>query len=109
MIDLFDAWLRERVANDPVVSRVGIEAMLESERSQVLRDRLADTSREFRAVVAEIARADQHRGNGVRGIDPDTLATLIGAVGDGLFLHACLDPELDAAAALTTLKRLLRA
>jgi AcrR family transcriptional regulator len=108
VVELFGAWLGDQAA-DTVVSRVGIEAMLESERNPTLRVRLAEMSRAFRTVVADIARADQQRGATPPDIEPAALATLIGAIGDGLFLHARLDPDLDAAAALAALRELLRA
>jgi hypothetical protein len=41
------------------------------------------------------------------GAPADALATLLGAVGDGLLLHALLDPDLDVYAALNALRALL--
>ncbi len=41
------------------------------------------------------------------GAPADAIATLLGAVGDGLLLHALLDPDLDVPAALTALRALL--
>ena len=43
------------------------------------------------------------------GATPDAIGTLLGAVGDGLLLHALLDPELDIAAAIEALRALLGA
>jgi AcrR family transcriptional regulator len=94
--------------NDPVVSRVGIEAMLEAERNPILRERLASLLREFRQVVADLARAGQESGTAPAKASPEALATLLGAVADGLFLHARLDPQLDASGALNALRALLR-
>jgi hypothetical protein len=42
-----------------------------------------------------------------RGRPADAIATLLGAVGDGLLLHALLDPDLDVHAALNALRALL--
>jgi hypothetical protein len=49
------------------------------------RKRLAELSREFRTVVAEIARADQQRGAMTPEVEPGALAALVGAIGDRLF------------------------
>jgi AcrR family transcriptional regulator len=107
LVALFEPWLGEQSENDQLVSRVGIEAMLESERNPILRDRMATMLSDFRGVVTELARAGQERGTAPADIPPQALATLLGAVGDGLFLHARLDPDLDAAQALTALRALL--
>jgi selenocysteine lyase/cysteine desulfurase len=82
--------------------------MLESERNPVLRARIAALMRQFREAVADLARAEQKRGIAPAKATPEALAILLGAVGDGLFLHARLDPELDAAGALDALRALLR-
>jgi AcrR family transcriptional regulator len=108
IIALFEGWLGDASDSDPVVSRVGIEAMLESERNPVLRQRMAELLQVFRQAVAEAARKGQERGTVPAGVAPEALATLLGAVGDGLFLHARLDPDLDAQAALEALRVLLR-
>jgi AcrR family transcriptional regulator len=108
LVALFEPWLGDQSDTEHLVSRVGIEAMLESERNPVLRDRMAAMLHEFRRVVAEIAKGAQERGTARADISPRALATLLGAVGDGLFLHARLDPDLDAAEALNALRALLR-
>jgi AcrR family transcriptional regulator len=107
LIAVFEPWLGDPGENDQLVSRVGIEAMLESERNPVLRQGMAGMLRDFRRVVAQIASAGQARGTASAGATPEAIATLLGAVGDGLFLHARLDPELDAVGALNALRALL--
>ena len=107
LVSPFEPWMGEPEDADPVVARVGIEAMLESERNPLLRERLGALLREFREAVADLARAAQASGNAPAGVSPEALATLIGAIGDGLFLHARLDPDLDAKAALSVLRQLL--
>ena len=107
LVALFEPWMREQSDEDKIVSRVGIEAMLESERNAVLRERMAAMLGDFRRAVARLAKAAQERGNAPAEISPEALATLLGAVGDGLFLHSRLDPELDAGQALAALKVLL--
>lgn len=107
LVALFEPWLGDQTDEAEVVSRVGIEAMLESERNPVLRERLATMLSDFRSAVARLAQAAQERGSAPAEISPEGLAILLGAVGDGLFLHARLDPELDAGQALAALKVLL--
>ena len=107
-VAMFEPFLGEQSEEQELVSRVGIEAMLESERNPLLRTRLAELLNDFRRAVADLARAGQERGTVSADIAPEALATLLGAVGDGLFLHARLDPELDAAGALNALRALLR-
>lgn len=108
LLALFEPWFDDTGQGDPIVSRVGIEAMLESERNPVLRERLAALLREFRRAVTELVRAGQRDGTVPATATPEAVATLLGAVGDGLFLHARLDPELNAAEALAALAALLQ-
>ena len=63
---------------------------------------------EYRRLIVAIVRADQQRGAVFDGAPADAIATLLGAAGDGLLLHALLDPELDVAAAIEALRALLR-
>lgn len=104
---LFEPWLGEQGSDQELVSKVGIEAMLESERNAVLRERLGELLSDFRRVVGEVAERGQKRGTAPTNVSPQALATLLAAVGDGLFLHARLDPGLDAAGALDALRALL--
>ena len=106
---LIEVWMGDQGASDPIVARVGIEAMLEAERNPMLQERLAATLEDFRRVVATLTFAAIERGDVPAGVSPQGLATLLAAVGDGLFLHARMDPELDIGAALAALRALLRA
>jgi AcrR family transcriptional regulator len=108
LVALFEPFLGEQSEEQELVSRVGTEAMLEAERNPLLRERLAELLSDFRQAVADLVRAGQERGTLPADIAPDPLATLLGAVADGLFLHARLDPELDATGALNALRVLLR-
>jgi AcrR family transcriptional regulator len=108
-VALMQPWLGEQGDEGHLITRIGIEAMLESERNDVLRERMAAMLRDFRQVLAELAAADQARGRAPAGTSPQALATLLGAIGDGLFLQARLDPDLDAAGALEALGALLKA
>jgi AcrR family transcriptional regulator len=107
-VGLMQPWLGEQSDEGRLITRIGIEAMLESERNPLLRERMAAMLRDFRRVLAETAAADQARGTVPAGTSPQALATLLGAIGDGLFLQARLDPDLDVAGALDALGSLLR-
>ena len=58
-------------------------------------------------LMIQAIRADQECGAVFTGAPADAIATLLGAVGDGLLLHALLDPGLDVHAALNALRALL--
>jgi hypothetical protein len=53
-------------------------------------------------------RREQESGSLPAPVSPDGLATLLAAVGDGLLMHALLDPGLQVGAALDVLQLLLR-
>jgi hypothetical protein len=62
---------------------------------------------QYRELLIATVRAEQERGTVFTGAPADAIATLLGAVGDGLLLHAMLDPGLDVPAALNALRALL--
>jgi AcrR family transcriptional regulator len=101
------ARLGDREAIDPVLSAVLLEAMRESARDPVLRERTAGLEREYRRLLAERVRAEQQHGTVSAGAPPSALATLLAAAADGLLLHALLDPDVDIIEALTALQTLL--
>jgi AcrR family transcriptional regulator len=109
MIGLIAAEVGDPDAIDPVLSRLMLEAMREAEREPALRERMGAMLGSYRRLMIEAVRADQQRGAVFDGAPPEALATVIGAVGDGLLLHALLDPELDVAAAIEALRALLDA
>ncbi len=96
-------------AIDPVLSRLMLEAMREAERDALLRERMGTMLGAYRQVIIDTVRADQARGAVFDGAPPAAIATLLGAVGDGLLLHALLDPDLDIPAAIEALRALLNA
>jgi hypothetical protein len=83
------------------------EAMSEAERDPALRARMGALLGEYRQLMIEAVRADQQSGAILAGVPPAALATVLGAAGDGLLLHALLDPELDVIAAVAALRALL--
>jgi AcrR family transcriptional regulator len=94
-------------AIDPVLSRLMLEAMRVAERDPALRERMGAMLAQYRALMIAAVRAEQQRGAVFAGAPADAIATLLGAVGDGLLLHALLDPGLDVRPALDALRALL--
>ena len=54
LVDLLEGWLTGAETTDPVVSGVGMEAMLQAERDPVLRRRLAELMRHYREVMTDL-------------------------------------------------------
>ena len=99
--------MADRDAIDPVLSRLMFEAMREAERDAVLRERMSTMLARYRELMVQTIRAGQERGTIVAGVPADAIATLLGAIGDGLLLHVLLDPDLDVHPALDALRALL--
>ena len=109
LIDLVEVQVADREAIDPVTSRLMFEAMREAERDQTLRARMGAMLHQYRELMIRTVADDQEQGAVFAGAAADALATLLAAVGDGLLLHALLDPDLDIRAALDALRTLLQA
>jgi AcrR family transcriptional regulator len=107
LIGLIVAEVADRDAIDPVLSRLMFEAMREAERDPALRERMGAMLSQYREMMIQAVRAEQQRGTVFAGAPADAIATLISAVGDGLLLHALLDPDLDVRPALDALRPLL--
>jgi AcrR family transcriptional regulator len=107
LIGLIAAEVADRGAIDPVLSRLMLEAMREAERDTALQERMGRMLASYRELMIRAVRTDQDRGAAFAGAPADAIATLLGAVGDGLLLHALLDPSLDVHAALDALRALL--
>ncbi|MGA8217290.1 MAG: TetR/AcrR family transcriptional regulator [Solirubrobacterales bacterium] len=107
LLDMVAAMIADPKAFDSILTGVSMEAMRESERDPAVREHVAALLREYRLLIAELVRADQDRG--AIPADPSTagLATMLGAFADGLILHALVDPELDAAEAIESLRAVL--
>ncbi|HET9970174.1 MAG TPA: helix-turn-helix domain-containing protein [Streptosporangiaceae bacterium] len=106
-IGLVSAEVADRDAIDPVLSRLMFEAMREAERDAALRERMRAMLAHYRSLMIATIRAGQERGTIVAGVSADAIATLLGALGDGLLLHVLLDPDLDVHSALDALRTLL--
>ena len=109
LVDLIATALGHRDAIDPRLARLMMETMREAERDPVLRARLGEMLNAYRQLMIEITRADQERGVAFAGASPEAIATLLAAAGDGLLMHALIDPELDIAAGIGALRAMLRA
>jgi AcrR family transcriptional regulator len=107
LVDLVEAQVADRDAIDPVTSRLMFEAMREAERDQTLRARMGAMLHQYRQLMIETVAADQDRDAVFAAAPADALATLLAAVGDGLLLHALIDPDLDIRATLDALRALL--
>lgn len=108
LLGLVERWERDADTKHSAVAEVGIEAMLESARDPQLRERMGALLAAYREAMVKLAEADAARGADFEGASPAAIATLIAAVGDGLFLHSLLDPELDVGQAMAALRQLLR-
>lgn len=106
LITLIAAEVGDRDAIDPVLSRLMFEAMREAERDPALRERMGAILSQYRELMVQAVRAERERGAVFAGAPAESIATLLGAVGDGLLLHALLDPDLDVHAALNALRDL---
>jgi AcrR family transcriptional regulator len=103
LIELIGSEVADREAIDPVTSRLMFEAMREAERDETLRVRMGAMLNRYRQLMIDTVTADQGRGAVSVAAPADALATLLAAVGDGLLLHALIDPDLDVRAALDAL------
>jgi AcrR family transcriptional regulator len=109
LVDLIDSQVDQGLQTDAVLGRLMFEAIREAERDEGLRARLGAMITEYRKVLVAVVQAEQERGAIPATLSAEGIATLVTAVGDGLFLHALLDPDLDVSEALGALRALLSA
>lgn len=107
LLALMRAELGDPEAIDPVLSRLMLETMREAERDPYLRERMGAMLSDYRGMISALVRTEQRRGVLPARLPAEAVATLLGAAGDGLLLHALLDPDLDIGAALDALGDLL--
>lgn len=110
-VDDFIALMREEIgvpdAVDPVVSRLMMETLREAERDPWLRERMGEFMGTYRAFIVDTVRHEHENGRIAADVSAEGLATLLAAVGDGLLMHALLDPQLDVNGALDALVALV--
>jgi AcrR family transcriptional regulator len=107
LLALIRAEIGGPAATDPVLSRLMLETMREAERDAVLRERMGTMLGAYRGLITELVRSEQQRGAVAGDVPAEAIGTLLSAVGDGLLLHALLDPDLDVGAAIDALGALL--
>jgi AcrR family transcriptional regulator len=107
VLEISAARITDLDAVDPVLSELVIDAMLEARRNPALRERMGAMTVDFRRLLTELVSTEQEHGAISNQAPAAALATLILAAGDGLFLNAMLDPELDVTEALDALRKLL--
>ncbi|GGB23783.1 hypothetical protein GCM10011492_12080 [Flexivirga endophytica] len=109
LIDFIAVELEQGLADNTVLTRLMFEAMREAERDDRLRERLQAMMADYRQAVVTLVQADQARGVLSPAFSAEGVAIMLAAVGDGLLLHALLDPGLDIRGGLTALRTVLTA
>lgn len=107
LIGMIGAQLGHELRTTTVLTRLMFEAMREAERDEMLRERLGAMIKAYRQAVVQTVRADQQRQAVPATISAEGIATLVTSLGDGLLLHALLDPGTRVAETLEALRALL--
>jgi AcrR family transcriptional regulator len=101
------------VADQPGVQAVLYEMLSASRRSEEIRAELAELYRRWRMQLADALREKQREGVVELDAEPDAVASMLFALGDGMGLQLISDPEWDSAPAfelgVRTARRLLGA
>ena len=100
LLALIEAEVGDYDSINPVLSRLMLETMRQAERDLGLREQMGALLGGYHKLMIRTVRADQTAGAVFDGASVDAIATLLGAVGDGLLLRALLDPDLDVHAAV---------
>ncbi len=88
------------VADEPGVQAVLYEMLSASRRSEEIQAELAELYHRWRTHLAEALRLKQEEGVVELDADPDAVASMLFALGDGMGLQLISDPEWDSRAAL---------
>ncbi|MDT0300884.1 TetR/AcrR family transcriptional regulator [Streptomonospora wellingtoniae] len=107
LIELITAAVARRGDAERVLSGVLVETLREAGRDPELTERVTALLAEYRRLLSGLVRAEQERGAVRADADPDAVAALLAASGDGLVLHGLLDPATDTVGAFATLRALL--
>ncbi|MDP9135477.1 MAG: TetR/AcrR family transcriptional regulator [Actinomycetota bacterium] len=108
LVQTLDAFL-----SDEAGQAVLYEMLSASRRSEEIRAELAELYRRWRAQLADALRDKQQEGVVALDAEPEAVAALLFALGDGMGLQVISDPEWDSAPAfelgIETARRLLGA
>jgi len=111
LVDILVASLEDWVEDEPKSSAVVYEMVSASHHSEELRAEMAELYRRWRSHLADVLRAKQDEGVVSLDADPEAVASVIFALGDGVGLQLFSDPSWDSSAALElgarTARRLL--
>jgi AcrR family transcriptional regulator len=101
------------VADEPGVQAVLYEMLSASRRSDEIRAELAELYRRWRSQLAEALREKQQEGVVQLDAEPEAVASMLFALGDGMGLQLISDPDWDSQPAfelgVRTARRLLGA
>ena len=97
IVEVLVRQLRDFVAEDPAAHALVHELFSVSRRNDDVRGELAELYRKVRDQVADVLRAKEAAGVvSLRG-EPEAVASLLFALGDGLELQMVSDPDWDSA------------
>ena len=95
IIDALVASLQEFIEGEPGSQAVTYEMLSASRRSEDIRAELAELYRRWRAHLAESLRAKEHEGVVRLQGDPEAVASMLFALGDGFGIQVVSDPDWD--------------
>src|SRR3954452_3100212 len=96
IVEVLVRQLRDFVAEDPAAHALIHELFSVSRRNEEIRGELAELYRKIRGQVAEVLRAKEAAGVvRLRG-EPEAVASLLFALGDGMELQLISDPDWDS-------------
>ena len=99
IIDALMASLQEFIEGEPGSLAVTYEMLSASRRSEDIRAELAELYRRWRAHLAESLRAKEREGVVRLQGDPEAVASMLFALGDGFGIQVVSDPDWDREAA----------
>ena len=100
VVAILVASLEDFVEDEPGSSAVVYEMVSASHYSEELRAEMAELYRRWRSHLADALRAKQEEGVVSLDADPEAVASIIFALGDGVGLQLSSDPSWDGSAAL---------
>ena len=108
VVDGLMSQLREFLGGDPVAQALLYEMLSVSRRSDEVRSELAELYRRWRAAVADALREKERAGLIEPRGEPEAIASMLFALGDGVIIQMLADPDWDSAATLEMGQRTAR-